>query len=126
MRLEALTPARLVPAAELGGLTARTASPQTPGTDATESAGASLESSFSRPAAGSQPSFGTVLGQAVERVNGLLGEADTQAQRVATGETQDLHEAMVALAEADLALQLTTRVSQKAISAYQEISRMQV
>lgn len=122
MRLEAVTPARLVPPAELGGMTARKAS----GTDGPQSDGISLESSSPRAAAGSQPSFGQVLGQAVERVNGLLGEADAQAQRVATGETPDLHEAMVALAEADLALQLTTRVSQKAISAYQEISRMQV
>lgn len=126
MRLEAVTPARLVPPAELGRLTAHTASPQPPGLQARESAGSSLASQSPRAAAGSQPSFGEVLGQALERVNGLLGEADTQAQRVATGETLDLHEAMVALAEADLALQLTTRVSQKAISAYQEISRMQV
>jgi flagellar hook-basal body complex protein FliE len=53
-------------------------------------------------------------------------DADRQAQLVATGDAENLHEAMVAMAEADLALQITLRVTQKAIAAYQEISRMQI
>lgn len=70
--------------------------------------------------------FGKVLGQELGRVNELLGQADNQAQRVATGDAQNLHESMLAMAEADLALQVTMRVTQKAIAAYQEISRMQI
>ncbi|MHB8997156.1 MAG: flagellar hook-basal body complex protein FliE [Armatimonadota bacterium] len=70
--------------------------------------------------------FGEVLGQELGRVNELLGQADHQAQRVATGDAQNLHESMLAMAEADLALQVSMRVTQKAIAAYQEISRMQI
>ncbi len=70
--------------------------------------------------------FSQVLGKELARVNGLLAEADVQAQKVATGEAENLHEAMLAMAEADLALQVTMRVTQKAIAAYQEISRMQI
>lgn len=80
------------------------------------------------PATGatSGPSFSETLGQALGKVNEQLHEADRQAQRVATGEAENLHDSLVAMAEADLALQVTMRVTQKAISAYQEISRMQM
>ena len=113
MRIDSFQPARLVGPDELG----RSAP-----------TGASLPSS---PASGSSapaqaPQFGQVLSQELDRVNGLLNQADTQAQRVATGDAQDLHESMLAMAEADLALQVTMRVTQKAIAAYQEISRMQM
>lgn len=77
-------------------------------------------------AAEAPQSFGSVLGKEVQRVNDVLAEGDRQAQRVATGDSQNLHEAMVAMAEADLALQVTLRVTQKAIAAYQEVSRMQL
>ena len=74
----------------------------------------------------SSAEFSRVLGQELERVNDLLAAADVQAQRVATGDADNLHESMLAMAQADLALQVTMRVTQKAIAAYQEISRMQV
>lgn len=70
--------------------------------------------------------FGQVMGRELSRVNEQLVEADRQAQGVATGQAKDLHEAMLAMAQADLALQVTMRVTQKAIAAYQEISRMQI
>lgn len=85
-----------------------------------------LPSSAEATAADGPQSFGNVLGKEVQRVNDVLAEGDVQAQRVATGEAQNLHEAMVAMAEADLALQVTLRVTQKAIAAYQEVSRMQL
>ena len=80
------------------------------------------------PASG-QPaatSFGEALTQAIDRVNGLQAEADQQAQAVATGEAQDLHTAMIAMERAEIALQATVQITQKAIDAYKEISRMQV
>lgn len=92
-----------------------------------DAAGAGLPAAPGAVAATDAPqSFGNVLGKEVQRVNDLLAEGDVQAQRVATGEAQNLHEAMVAMAEADLALQVTLRVTQKAVAAYQEISRMQL
>lgn len=75
--------------------------------------------------AGEHLSFSQVLAGALERVNDTLQTADLQARRVATGEADNLHDPLIAMAEADLALQITMRVTQKAIAAYQEISRMQ-
>ena len=114
MRIEGFQPARLLEQGELNlpGLAAANPTAPTPAGPAAP--------------AGAANSFGNVLGRELQKVNGALAEADVRAQQVATGEAQDLHEAMVAMAEADLALQVTMRVTQKAIAAYQEISRMQV
>lgn len=115
MRLEGLPVNSLVGPSELratGGTIAT--NPATPGLAPTT------------PGAAPDLSFGQVLGQELQRVNDSLGEADRQAQLVATGDAENLHEAMVAMAEADLALQVTLRVTQKAVAAYQEISRMQI
>lgn len=66
------------------------------------------------------------LTQAVQQVNDLQGEANLQATQLATGQTRDLSEVVTAVEKADLALQLTVQVTQKAVQAYQEISRLQV
>lgn len=70
--------------------------------------------------------FSEVLGKELNRVNAVMAEADRQSQLVATGQAEDLQQAVTAMAEADLALQVTMHVTQKAIAAYQEISRMQI
>ena len=119
MRIESFQPARLIEQGEFSNRTGATGAfnpgAVTPGTPtATGGAG--------EPVA----PFGQVLGRELQRVNDALATADQHAQQVATGQAKDLHEAMLAMAEADLALQVTMRVTQKAIAAYQEISRMQI
>ncbi len=71
-------------------------------------------------------SFTELLAKALRAVNALQQEADVATERVATGDAEDLHEAVIALEKADLALRLTAQVTQRAIEAYKEISRMQV
>lgn len=122
MRIEALQPATLVSPGELGRSTSlgnSLPSAQTmsvaPATQTASSASAAQPTDFSE-----------VLGKELGRVNDLLGAADKQSQLVATGQAKDLQQAITAMAEADLALQVTMRVTQKAIAAYQEISRMQL
>ena len=114
MRIESLSPARLVGPGELTASSALV-----PG-DVAAASGPELAP---KPGKGSFPQ---VLGQALGQVNDLLQTADRQAQRVATGQAENLHDSLIAVAEADLALQVTMRVTQKAIAAYQEISRMQI
>lgn len=77
------------------------------------------------PASGPSRSFGKLLQESVEEVNRLQLEADTYAERVSTGQVEDLHTAMISLHKASLALDLTIQVRNKAIEAYQEIMRMQ-
>lgn len=43
-----------------------------------------------------------------------------------TGESQDIHRAMVALQQADVSFQLMMQIRNKLIAAYEEIQRMQV
>jgi flagellar hook-basal body complex protein FliE len=59
-------------------------------------------------------------------VNQTQVEANTQAQQLATGEADNIQDVVLSMEKADLALQLTVQVAQRAIEAYREISRMQV
>ncbi|MGD9498024.1 MAG: flagellar hook-basal body complex protein FliE [Armatimonadota bacterium] len=76
--------------------------------------------------AGAGSSFADLLGQALRRVNEAQLAADLAVERVATGEAQNLHDAVVAVEIADLSLRLTAQVVQRGVQAYQEISRMQL
>lgn len=70
--------------------------------------------------------FAERLTEVIEGVNELQATASTEAQKLATGEAENLQEVVVAMEKADLSLQLTIQVTQKAVDAYREISRMQV
>jgi len=76
--------------------------------------------------AGSGGSFGTLLQQAVDRVNGTQYDADAAARAFALGQAPSVHDTMIAMEKADLSLRLTTKVRNKVVEAYQEIMRMQV
>jgi flagellar hook-basal body complex protein FliE len=71
-------------------------------------------------------SFATQLNDAIQQVNDLQIRADELAKQLALGEIQDLHQVTVAMAQAQLSLQLAVQVRNKMVEAYQEIARMQV
>jgi flagellar hook-basal body complex protein FliE len=71
-------------------------------------------------------SFAETLSQAVQQVSDLQGQADTLATKVATGDLDNVHQAIIAMEKANLALELTVQVRNKAIEAYQELMRTQV
>ena len=73
-----------------------------------------------------QEGFGKALAEAVRRVNEMQVKADEEAEKVATGQSEDIHGALVAMQQAQLSLELTVQVVQRAIEAYREISRMQI
>ena len=62
----------------------------------------------------------------LEAVERTLQHADALGQQVATGQIKDLHEFTAAAAKANLAVELTVAVRNKAVEAYQEIMRMQI
>jgi flagellar hook-basal body complex protein FliE len=78
-----------------------------------------------RPASVNGPAFGAELGQAVEALDRLQGEADLEVAKVAQG-GGNLHEMAIALEKADIGLRLATKVRNKVVEAYQEIMRMSV
>ncbi|MCC6484528.1 MAG: flagellar hook-basal body complex protein FliE [Armatimonadetes bacterium] len=89
---------------------------------------ASLDSGSS--AAGAKRSadsgFGEALTDATKQVAGLENQANQLAQKVASGDLSELHNAMLAMQKASTALELTVQVRNKVLEAYQEIMRMQV
>jgi len=60
------------------------------------------------------------------QVNEMGQVADQKVMEVVTGESDDLHNAMVALEEANVSFQLMLEVRNKMLEAYQEINRMNI
>lgn len=77
-------------------------------------------------AAGEKTGFGQYLKNALEEVNSLELQADSLTKKLAAGEDVDIHTVMIATEKANIALQLTMQVRNKAVEAYNEIMRMQV
>ena len=71
-------------------------------------------------------SFKELIKDTIGGVNKLQKNADELAVKLATGDVEDVHRAMIAMQKAKLALDLTIQVRNKVIEAYQEIMRMQV
>jgi flagellar hook-basal body complex protein FliE len=69
---------------------------------------------------------GNFFGELVEKVNELQTQADNKIRNMATGESKELHEVMIAVEKASISFQFLTQVRNKAVEAYQEIMRMQV
>lgn len=72
------------------------------------------------------PTFGEYLKNALGEVNSLQNESDNMSKALAAGQVEDISQVVVAAEKADIALQLTLAVRNKAVEAYQEIMRMQV
>jgi len=68
--------------------------------------------------------FKKTLGQSIEDLNAQLSKADQSAREMAMGEG-DVHQAMIAMEEANLSLRLMIDVRNKILAAYDEIMRMQ-
>ncbi len=70
--------------------------------------------------------FSEALKAAVDDVNKTQLEADKAVEQLQTGESENLHEVMIAMEKADISLRLTVQMRNKVLEAYQEIMRMQV
>jgi flagellar hook-basal body complex protein FliE len=71
-------------------------------------------------------SFGQVLRDAITTTNDLQKQSSQEIKKLMSGETQDLHETMIAMQKADVSFQMMMAVRNKLVQAYQEILRMQV
>ena len=74
----------------------------------------------------STKSFGAYLTDALKNTNALQIRADKMNAALAAGQIEDVSQVVIASEKADIALQLTLQLRNKAIDAYQEIMRMQV
>ncbi len=71
-------------------------------------------------------SFGGLLKEQMEKINGLQNNANQAVQTYASGGEIELHNVITAVEKADMALQLAVQVRNRLVSAYQEVSRMQI
>jgi flagellar hook-basal body complex protein FliE len=70
--------------------------------------------------------FDSLLERAVSSVNDKMQAAEGERTKLFTGETDNLHQAMIAMQEASVAFSLMVEVRNKLVEGYQEIMRMQV
>jgi len=70
--------------------------------------------------------FGDLLKQALQEVNQASAQSEDEARNLMTGESADMHTAMLAVQKADLSFQMMMAVRSKLIDAYREVMRMQM
>ncbi len=83
----------------------------------------------SAPAAGESAngaSFAATLEKALGSVNEMQLQAQEGARSLAAGTAANIHDVTIAMEQANVALQLTATVRNRAVEAYQEIMRMTV
>jgi flagellar hook-basal body complex protein FliE len=69
--------------------------------------------------------FSETLRTSLNEVNDLHLQKDRMIQSFASGETQNVHELMISLQKAGLAMSLTAAVRNKVLEAYKELNRIQ-
>lgn len=83
------------------------------------------------PAKSAQPTdpaggFGSMLTNAIGDLEKTQNAAATQAQELATGQTDDLSSVITSVQEAQLSMQFASQVRNKAVEAYTEIFHTQI
>jgi flagellar hook-basal body complex protein FliE len=70
--------------------------------------------------------FGTWFANELGNVNDKLIGANLEAQKIATGSNENLHEVMMHLQDARMSFELLAQVRNRLLESYQEVMRMQV
>lgn len=74
----------------------------------------------------SNKSFSELLSDSIAQVNDLQLKANKEVQKLASGESKNIHETLIAVEKADIAFRSMNQVRQKVLDAYKEIMNMQV
>ncbi|MGE4538215.1 MAG: flagellar hook-basal body complex protein FliE [Desulfovibrio sp.] len=96
----------------------KTALSQTGAIDAT------VSKSLTKPAAPAE-GFGQMLTDSLSTVNNMQNEKNDMVEAFAAGKSQNVHELMINLQKAGMAMQMTTAVRGKVLEAYKELVKMQ-
>lgn len=70
-------------------------------------------------------SFGQTLTESLTEVNNLQSQKNAMITSFASGETQNVHELMISMQKAGVAMNMTTAVRNKVLEAYKEMSKLQ-
>lgn len=88
-------------------------------TDAAAKAAPSLGAGGAKP-------FSNLLENAVKEVDAKMQTANVETTKLLTGESTNVHQAVIAMQEAGVAFSLMVEVRNKLVESYQELMRMQV
>ena len=69
--------------------------------------------------------FADVLASSLDKVNSLQTERGSMVDAFAAGQTQNVHELMISMQKAGLAMNMTAAVRNKVMEAYKELTRIQ-
>lgn len=72
-----------------------------------------------------EKSFADTFKDSLSNVNEIQKTKSQMIQSFASGETQNVHELMITLQKAGLAINMTSAVRNKVLEAYKELSRLQ-
>jgi flagellar hook-basal body complex protein FliE len=70
--------------------------------------------------------LGAKLGRALEALSDIQKDADSMVIDLASGKDVNLHNTMIELEKADIALQYTVQLRNRALTAYEELMRLQI
>lgn len=70
--------------------------------------------------------FGSVLADAIGRVDQFQKNADSSVGKFLSGEDEEVHKVALATQQATISFDLFLQVRNKVVSAYQEVMRMQM
>jgi flagellar hook-basal body complex protein FliE len=73
-----------------------------------------------------EKSFSDFLGSMLDQVNKAQNTGDTAIAKLNTGEAKNMHEVMIAVEEADISLRMLVQMRNKALTAYDDIMKMQI
>ena len=70
--------------------------------------------------------FGDFLKDSISEVNNIQNQANVAIQKLASGESKNIHETMIMVEQAELAFKTMNQIRTKVLEAYKEIMRMQI
>ena len=88
-------------------------------------ADAAIRQQMGVPAPLPENNFADTLRTSLDKVNDLQITKNKMVESFASGETQNVHELMISLQKAGLAVNMTSAVRNKVLEAYKELTRLQ-
>jgi flagellar hook-basal body complex protein FliE len=81
---------------------------------------------FGAAAGGATMPFAAVMQQQFGQLNQVLHSAESASMRLASGQSDNLHQVMIGIEHARIAFQLAVQVRNRLMEAYQDVARMQL
>ena len=86
-----------------------------------------IESGFNNELEKASPrSFGDFLQDSLNQVNSIQQDANKAIEKLASGESKNIHETMLMVEQAEIAFKTMNQIRSKVLEAYKEVMRMQI